>query len=319
MSSSNLGLPDGAEDFVGVKAKELEKLRSLFLNQFCKNNCELVVPSLIEFSEVIGGNANASLRDYAYSFSDENLKNISIRPDISQQIARIDLQQGTKDKRKYCYFGETLRKTKDSLTKSKIAYKTGVEIFGKISITDEKDLIKLMLLSLKKAGKYKLTLSLGRTEPLAEILNCLDLSFSENRKLKKIISSKSITDLEDFFKSNGLNSKSLLEIKKLIAVNGKIKCLKYLKNHKNKIFQDSARKIEKIIKNLPSSVDYHLDFSDFPGFDYHSGLVFSVHVFGFGFSIAKGGQYKSMQNNIVREAIGFDVNVSSLTKLNQQI
>ena len=317
MSSSNLGLPDGTEDFVGVKAKELEKLRSLFLNQFCKNNFELVVPSLIEFSEVIGGNANASLRDYAYSFSDENLKNISIRPDISQQIARIDLQQGTKDKKKYCYFGETLRKTKDSLTKSKIAYKTGVEIFGKISITDEKDLIKLMLLSLKKAGKYKLTLSLGRTEPLAEILNCLDLSFSENRKLKKIISSKSITDLEDFFKSNGLNSQSLLEIKNLIAVNGRVNCLKYLKNHKNKIFQDSARKIEKIIKNLPSSIDYHLDFSDFPGFDYHSGLVFSVHVFGFGFSIAKGGQYKSEQNNIIREAIGFDVNVSSLTKLNR--
>ena len=319
MSASNLGLPDGAEDFVGVKAEELEKLRSLFLNQFYKNNCELVIPSLIEFSEIMGGNANASLRDYVYSFSDENLKDISIRPDISQQIARIDLQQGTKDKKKYCYFGETLRKTRDSLTKSKIAYKTGVEVFGKISITDEIDLIKLLLVSLKKAGKYKLTVSLGRTEPLTEILNGLDLSFGEIRKLKKIISSKSITDLEEFFKSKRLNSKSLLEIKKLIAVNGKINCLKYLKNHKNKIFQDSARKIEKIIKNLPSSIDYHLDFSDFPGFDYHSGLVFSVHVFGFGFSIAKGGQYKSMQNNIVREAIGFDVNVSSLTKLNQQI
>ena len=125
MSSSNSGLPDGTEDFVGVKAEELEKLRSLFLNFFYKNKCELVVPSLIEFSEIIGGNFNESLRDYAYSFSDENLKNISIRPDISQQIARIDLQQGTKDKKKYCYFGETLRKTKDSLTKSKIAFKTG--------------------------------------------------------------------------------------------------------------------------------------------------------------------------------------------------
>ena len=102
-----------------------------------------------------------------------------------------------------------------------------------------------------------------------------------------------------------------------MEVNGKIGCLKYLKTHKNKVFQASARKIEKIIKNLPASIDYHLDFSDFPGFDYHSGLVFSVHVLGFGFSIAKGGQYKSMQNHIVREAIGFDVNVSSLTKLNK--
>ena len=317
MSSSNSGLPDGTEDFVGVKAEELEKLRSLFLNFFYKNNCELVVPSLIEFSEIIGGNFNESLRDYAYSFSDENLKNISIRPDISQQIARIDLQQGSKDKKKYCYFGETLRKTKDSLTKSKIAFKTGVEIFGKISITDEIDLIKLMLLSLKKVGKYKMTISLGRTEPLSEIFNGLDLSLNENRRLKKIIATKSKTDLEEFFNSKGLSTKSLTEIKNLIEVTGKIECLKYLKKHKNKVFQASARKIEKIIKNLPPSIDYHLDFSDFPGFDYHSGLVFSVHVVGFGFSIAKGGQYKSMQNHIVREAIGFDVNVSSLTKLNK--
>ena len=172
-------------------------------------------------------------------------------------------------------------------------------------------------LSLKKTGKYKMTISLGRTEPLAEILNGLALSPNENRSLKKIIASKSQSDLEEFFNSKGLNKKSLVEITKLIEVSGKIECLKYLKKHKSKIFQDSARKIEKIIKNLPTSIDYHLDFSDFPGFDYHSGLVFSVHVFGFGFSIAKGGQYKSTQNNIVREAIGFDVNVSSLIKLNQ--
>ena len=317
MSSSSPGLPDGTEDFVGVKAIELEKLRSIFLDFFYKNNCELVIPSLIEFSDFIGGNANDSLKDYAYSFSDENLKNISIRPDISQQIARIDLQLNTKNKKKYCYFGETLRKTKDSLTKSKIAYKTGVEIFGKISISEEIDLIKLMLLSLKKVGKYKMTLSLGRTEPLEEILDGLGLSYDENRKLKKIIASKSKTDLERFFDSKDLNNRSLLEIKNLLEVNGKIECLKFLKKHKNKVFQTSARKIEKIIKNLPASIDYHLDFCDFPGFDYHSGLVFSVHVLGFGFSIAKGGQYKSMQNNTIREAIGFDVNVSSLTKLNK--
>ena len=69
MSSSNSGLPDGTEDFVGIKAEELENLRSLFLDIFYKNNCKLVVPSLIEFSEIIGGYFNDSLRDYAYSFS----------------------------------------------------------------------------------------------------------------------------------------------------------------------------------------------------------------------------------------------------------
>ena len=72
-----------------------------------------------------------------------------------------------------------------------------------------------MLLSLKKAGKYKMTISLGRTEPLSEILNGLDLSLNENRRLKKIIASKSKTDLEEFFNSKGLSTRSLIEIKNL--------------------------------------------------------------------------------------------------------
>ncbi len=318
MSTSNLGLPDGTEDFVGIKAKELEDLRTLLLNKFYSDNCELVIPSLIEFSDSIGGSANDSLREFTYTFSDENLKNISIRPDISQQIARIDLQLGVKSKKKYCYFGETLRKTKDSLTKSKIAYKTGVELFGRISISDEIDIVRLMISSLKKTGRYKLTLSLGRTEPMDYLLTNLKLSLQELKTLKKIMSSKSETDLEEFFISKKLNKKNLFELKKLMSLSGKVDCLKYLKEHKNKIFKDSAKKIKQIIKNLPSSIDYHLDFSDFPGFDYHSGLVFSLHASGFGFPIAKGGHYKTEQQNLFREAIGFDINVSSLIKLNQK-
>ena len=79
-----------------------------------------------------------------------------------------------------------------------------------------------MLTQLKKAGKYKMTISLGRTEPLSEILNGLDLSLNENRRLKKIIASKSKTDLEEFFNSKGLSNRSLIEIKNLMEVNGKI-------------------------------------------------------------------------------------------------
>ena len=103
-----------------------------------------------------------------------------------------------------------------------------------------------------------------------------------------------------------------------MTLNGKNETLKSLKQHKRKGFRDAAKKLEKVIKSLPKSVDYHLDFSDFPGFDYHSGLVFSIHILGFGFSLAKGGQYNAGHQSIKRDAIGFDINVSSLLKLNNQ-
>ena len=73
MSIIDTGLPDGTEDFVGSKAKELENLRSLLLDKFYKDGCELVIPSLIEFTESIGGIANNSLKDYSYSFSERTL------------------------------------------------------------------------------------------------------------------------------------------------------------------------------------------------------------------------------------------------------
>ena len=234
---------------------------------------------------------------------------------MSQQIARIDTQIGIKKTQKYCYFGETLRKTKDSLTKSRIAYKAGVELFGKIKVADEISTIKLLISSLKSLGKYKITLSLGRTEPLSEIIGGLDLSKEDVKKLKKIMSSKSTNDLMDFCKVKKIKATHYKELNNLISLHGTKENLRYLKQHKKKIFQESGKKVEKVIKNLPSSVDCHIDFSDFPGFDYHKGLVFSIHVAGFGFSLAKGGQYLVENLSSKREAIGFDINVSSLMKI----
>ena len=316
MSNLETGLPDGAEDFIGADAEELERIRNYLLSKFKRHGCQLVMPSLIEFSESLGGKMNASLKDFAYSFSDDSSSSeISVRPDISQQIARIDTQIGIKKIQKYCYFGETLRKTKDSLTKSRIAYKAGVELFGKIKAADEISTIKLLISSLKSLGKYKITLSLGRTEPLSEIISGLDLSKEDIKKLKKIMSSKSTSDLLDFCKAKKIKAGHYKELNNLISLHGTKENLKYLKQHKKKIFQESAKKMEKVIKNLPSSLNYHLDFSDFPGFDYHKGLVFSIHVEGFGFNLAKGGQYLVENLDSKREAIGFDINVSSLMKI----
>ena len=316
MPMINTGLPDGTEDFVGNKAKELESLRNSLLAKFYKNDFQLVIPSLIEFSDSIGGSANNALRDFSYNFSDDiSSKEISIRPDISQQIARIDIQQGAKGKKKYCYFGETVRKTTDSLTKSRTAFKAGVELFGKISIADEISILNLLISCIKSTGKKKITLSLGRTEPLVELIYSLKLDKNDSKILKNIMSTKSQTDLEEFCNSLNIKRNYVHELKNLMVMNGSINSLKYFKKHKNKKFQESAKKLERVVKSLPKSVDYHFDFSDFPGFDYHEGLVFSIHVEGFGSSLAKGGHYKTrFKDNSVREAIGFDINISSLIK-----
>ena len=58
--------------------------------------------------------------------------------------------------------------------------------------------------------------------------------------------------------------------------------------------------------------------TDFPGFNYHEGLVFSVHADNFGFAIANGGQYSYQQaSSEKRSAIGFDIDLISLLNIKE--
>ena len=92
MPSKSSNLPDGVEDITSSEAIELENLKRSLLDFYQSKNFQLTYPSLIEFADAIGGVQNESLKDSAFTFSDDLSTNeLIIRPDISQQIARIDL------------------------------------------------------------------------------------------------------------------------------------------------------------------------------------------------------------------------------------
>ena len=60
--------------------------------------------------------------------------------------------------------------------------------------------------------------------------------------------------------------------------------------------------------------------TDFPGFNYHQGLVFSAHVENFGFAIANGGQYSYQKiKGQKRPAIGFDIDLISLLNIQENL
>ena len=87
---------------MGADAQELERMRSDLLSKFKRHGCQLVMPSLIEFSESLGGKMNESLKDFAYSFSDESSSSeIAVRPDISRDISgltAISLEEDSSEK-----------------------------------------------------------------------------------------------------------------------------------------------------------------------------------------------------------------------------
>ena len=315
MPSNSSNLPDGVEDLTSLDASELETLKRSLIDFYQSKNFQLTYPSLVEFADAIGGTQNSSLRESAFTFFDDLSSNeLAIRPDISQQIARIDQAEESDKEQRYCYVGEVLKKRKDSFSRSRITIKAGVEIFG--GGDNKYEVLSLLSDSVKIGNLNELTLSFGKTEILNEVLEPLDLDFDDSVTLNKIISSKSKSDLSAWVKEKKISNEEANKLLTLIDCNGDLSVISKLQNietsegHLSEI-QDIWDFIEKETCFKP-----HIDLTDFPGFNYHDGLVFSAHSDRYGFSIANGGNYFSQTSSgKLRSAIGFDQDIIAMIKL----
>ena len=315
MPSNSSNLPDGVEDLTTPDSLELETLRRSLIDFYQSKSFQLTYPSLIEFADAIGGEQNTSLRDSAFTFFDDLSSNeLAIRPDISQQIARIDQAEESDKEQRYCYVGEVLKKRKDSFSQSRITIKAGIEIFG--GEDNKFEAISLLSDSMKIGNLTELTLSFGKTEILAEIIEPLNLNYNDGIILNKIISSKSESDLFSWVKDRKVQKDLVNKLLTLIDCNGDLSIISKLKNIQTS--DAHLSEIENIWDFIEKETCFspHIDLTDFPGFNYHDGLVFSAHSDKYGFSIANGGEYFSQtMSGKQKSAIGFDQDIIAMIKL----
>ena len=315
MPSNSSNLPDGVEDLTAPDSLELETLRRSLIDFYQSKSFQLTYPSLIEFADAIGGEQNTSLRDSAFTFFDDLSSNeLAIRPDISQQIARIDQAEESDKEQRYCYVGEVLKKRKDSFSQSRITIKAGIEIFG--GEDNKFETISLLSDSMKIGNLNELTLSFGKTEILAEIIEPLNLNYNDGIVLNKIISSKSESDLSSWVKDRKVQKDLVNKLLTLIDCNGDLSIISKLKNIQTN--DAHLSEIENIWDFIEKETCFspHIDLTDFPGFNYHDGLVFSAHSDKYGFSIANGGEYFSQTTSgKQKSAIGFDQDIIAMIKL----
>ena len=315
MHSNSSNLPDGVEDLTSPDSLELETLRRSLIDFYQSKSFQLTYPSLIEFADAIGGEQNTSLRDSAFTFFDDLSSNeLAIRPDISQQIARIDQAEESDKEQRYCYVGEVLKKRKDSFSQSRITIKAGIEIFG--GEDNKFEAISLLSDSMKIGNLTELTLSFGKTEIWAEIIEPLNLNYNDGIVLNKIISSKSESDLSSWVKDRKVQKDLVNKLLTLIDCNGDLSIISKLKNIQTS--DAHLSEIENIWDFIEKETCFspHIDLTDFPGFNYHDGLVFSAHSDKYGFSIANGGEYFSQTlSGKQKSAIGFDQDIIAMIKL----
>ena len=314
-------LPDGVDELLPPKALEVEMLRRKLIDSYLSSGYEFITPPLLELSETIGGEAHDEIKSHAFSFKDNFTgKNLSIRPDISEQASRIDAYRiQSNDTVRLCYSGEVVKSKSSKVLRSRTTIQVGAEIFGDSSKNAELESISLMLDSLKVAEVENITLSLGHAGLTASILQPFKkLGAEVFSNIEMALSKKSKSDLNNIISSDHKNKSSLLALCDMYGtpeilskakdefsyIEHSASCLEHL----NSIVEDIDKKTE---------VNIHIDLGEIQGFKYHNGIVFSAYSDLASYVLAKGGRYDGLRKSSDhdRPAVGFDLDLIAVSNL----
>ena len=314
-------LPDGVDELLPPKALEVEMLRRKLIDSYLSSGYEFITPPLLELSETIGGEAHDEIKSHAFSFKD-NLtgKNLSIRPDISEQASRIDAYRiQSNDTVRLCYAGEVVKSKSSKVLRSRTTIQVGAEIFGDSSKNAELESISLMLDSLEVAEVENITLSLGHAGLTASILQPFKkLGIEVFSNIEMALSKKSKSDLNNIISNNHKNKGSLLA---LCDMYGTPEILSKAKDEFSYI-EESASYLEhlnSIVEDIDNKteVNIHIDLGEIQGFKYHNGIVFSAYSDLASYVLAKGGRYDGLRKSSDqdRPAVGFDLDLIAVSNL----
>ena len=314
-------LPDGVDELLPPKALQVETLRRNLVDKYIDSGYEFIIPPLLELSETIGGEAHDEIKSHAFSFKD-NLtgKNLSIRPDISEQASRIDAYRIQSDETvRLCYAGEVVKSKSSKVLRSRTTIQVGAEIFGDPSKEAELESINLMLSSLAIAGIENTTLSLGHAGFTASVLAPFkDLGEEIFLNIESALYKKSKSDLDNIIPDSHVSKGSLLT---LCDMYGKKDIIKKAKEEFSHIenSNDCLDHLEAIVEEIEEKqeMNLHIDLGEIQGFKYHNGIVFSAYSNSAGYVLAKGGRYDGLRKSSDqdRPAVGFDLDLIAVSNL----
>ena len=314
-------LPDGVDELLPPKALQVETLRRNLVDKYIDSGYEFIIPPLLELSETIGGEAHDEIKSHAFSFKD-NLtgKNLSIRPDISEQASRIDAYRIQSDEPvRLCYAGEVVKSKSSKVLRSRTTIQVGAEIFGDPSKEAELESINLMLSSLAIAGIENTTLSLGHAGFTASVLAPFkDLGEETFLNIEVALFKKSKSDLDNIIPDSHVSKGSLIT---LCDMYGKKDIIKKAKEEFSHIenSNDCLDHLEVIIEEIEEKqeMNLHIDLGEIQGFKYHNGIVFSAYSNSAGYVLAKGGRYDGLRKSSDqdRPAVGFDLDLIAVSNL----
>lgn len=314
-------LPDGIEEVLPPRARDLESIRRKLLDLYISWGYEYVIPPMVEFLESLLTGTGRDLDLKTFKVTDqESGRMMGIRADITPQVARIDAHSLNRSGVvRLCYAGTVLHAKADNMLASRTPITVGAEMFGESGNAGDLEMVSLMVESLRTLGIDSVHLELGDVGIFRELIELSNLPPDAEETLFDLIQKKAIPDLKSMLAEMDVPDQASRGILALPDLCGD----RNVPGRARELFADYpgilARldNLEEITQGISArfdQLDLYFDLSELRGYNYHTGIVCAAYLDGQ--RVAKGGRYDHIGEVFGRSrgATGFDVDIKTLSE-----
>ena len=311
--SNNL-LPEGFRDEVSNNAAIEHKYKNIIINLFQSHGYELVKTPLIEFSDPTNEKNSLKIK------VKKNQKNLTLRDDITMQIARLSSARLLNKSRplKLCYYGEVVRDKGSMLRPERQFLQIGAECIGETSYLADVEMIELAYNALSSVGIKNISIELSSRVFLDRLYKKIN-PLSKLSKLKSLIRKKDIN-----------NALELIETKSRDYLINIFSCTGNFFDHqkklkKLKIDKKNTSEINNIVNICNTffsrypEANIFLDLTEIDDKNYHNSIRFTIFADNVRGEIARGGRYISNNNQLNENATGFTCYMDTILRASSNI
>lgn len=307
-------LPEYVEDILPAEAMRIERLRRKILDLFFRNEYELVMPPLVEYTDSLLTGTGHDLELRTFMVVDQlSGRMMGLRADITPQVARIDAHLlNRKGVTRLCYCGSVLHTRPATPGATREPIQIGAEMYGAAGVAADLEIQKLACLALKACALKGLRLDVGHVAVFRSIVRAARLNGEREAELFAALQRKDRPEIERL--AAGLDGKTREALLLLPELYGGAQVLDLAARRLPKIpeLQSALKTLRALAKACPVPVSF--DLAELRGYHYHSGVVFDAYADGVTGAVARGGRYDEVGKAFgrARPATGFSIDLRAV-------
>ncbi|HYH21059.1 MAG TPA: ATP phosphoribosyltransferase regulatory subunit [Azospirillum sp.] len=294
-SSSSALLPAGLHDVLPLEAAHEAAAVERLMAECAGHGYERVKPPLVEFEDSLLTGSGAAMASQTFRLMDPvSQRMMAVRADITPQIARIATTRLGKAPRplRLCYAGEVLRVKGSQLRPERQFTQVGVELIGPLQPEADAEVVLLAARALEGLGVRHLSVDLCVPTMIPLICRGLGLPEDETGRLRAALDRKDAAGVA----AVGGPAAELLE--KLMDASGAAdRAIAVLTSvDLPEAAEKDRRRLTEVVRLLHAArpdLTVTVDLVEHRGFEYQTGLSFTLFARGVGGELGGGGRYRA--------------------------